>query len=75
MKTKLIANGANKDGSRIFCKLTLNGKNVVKGYYDFNKEKFMVIKYMEANFPKTMTKNKIRKTLKEELYIIYDWNL
>lgn len=72
-KFKIIA--ANKDGSRIFCKLTYDNKNILRGFYDFNIEKFIIIKYMYENFPTNLTKTQVRKNLKHILLIDFDWNL
>ncbi len=73
-KYKFNTIGANKEGSKIFCKLSCDKHNLLRGYYDFDKEKFIVIKYLYQNFPQGVTKNKIKKTLKEILLLNYDWN-
>jgi hypothetical protein len=75
MKFKFSTIGSNESGSRIFCKLSCGKHNVIRGFYDFDLEKFIIIKYMYDNFPQGLTKNKVRKALKEILRIDYDWEL
>lgn len=75
MKFKFSTIGSNESGSRIFCKLSFEKSNVLRGFYDFDLEKFIIIKYMYNNFPQGLTKNKIRKNLKEILMNDYDWEL
>jgi hypothetical protein len=75
MKFKFSTIGSNESGTRIFCKLSYDKHNVLRGFYDFNLEKFIIIKYMYDNFPQGLTKNKIRKNLKEILMNEYDWEL
>lgn len=75
MKFKFNTIGSNESGSRIFCKLSCNKHNVLIGFYDFDLEKFIIMKYLYHNFPQGLTKNKVRKALKEILRIDYDWKL
>jgi hypothetical protein len=75
MKLKLNTIGSNDNGNRIFCKLSCENHNVLRGFYDFNLEKFIIIKYLYNNFPKELNKNQIKKQLKEILKIEYDWEL
>ena len=75
MKFKFNTIGSNKNGNRIFCKFSCDKHNILKGFYDFNTEKFVIIKYLYDNFLEGLTKNKVRKTLKEILKIDYDWEL
>ena len=75
MKFKLNTIGCNEKGTRIFCKLSCDKHNVLKGYYDFKLEKFIIIKYMYDNFPKGVTKNQVKKELKKILLIDYNWDL
>ena len=75
MKCKFSTIGANEEGTRIFCKFTCEGKNVVRGFYDFDLEKFIIIKYIYDNFPKGVSKNMIKKELRKELIMNYDWDL
>lgn len=75
MKFKLNTIGNNESGSRIFCKLSCEKRNVIRGFYDFDLEKFIITKYMYDNFPQGLSKNKIRKILKEILLNEYDWEL
>ena len=51
MRFKFSTIGSNESGSRIFCKLSCENHNVLRGFYDFNLEKFIIIKYMYNNFP------------------------
>ena len=75
MKFKFSTIGSNHDGDRIFCKLSCGKHNVLRGFYDFNLEKFIITKYLYDNFPQGLSKNKVRKALKEILTIDYDWEL
>lgn len=75
MKFKFNTVGSNKNGTKIFCKLYCNNNNVVKGYYDFNIDKFIIMKYLYDKLPKGITKNQIKKELKEILKVNYDWEL
>jgi len=74
-KFKLFAFAANKDGTKIYCRLALNKKTIIKGYYDFNKEQFFITAYVKQNFIKGVGKNTANKKLKELLELDYDWNL
>lgn len=75
MTFKFNTIGSNKSGSKIFCKLSCDKHNVLRGFYDFDLERFIIIKYMYDNFPKGVSKNKIKKALKDILIIDYNWNL
>ena len=43
---KLMLVGTNKDGSKIFANLKCNSKIILKGFYSFEKELFIIIKYI-----------------------------
>lgn len=75
MKFKFSTIGSNHDGDRIFCKLSCDKHNVLRGFYDFGLEKFIITKYLYDNFPQELSKNKVRKTLKEILTVDYNWEL
>lgn len=75
MKFKFSTIGSNESGTRIFCKLSYGKHNVLRGFYDFDLEKFIIMKYLYDNFPQGLTKNQVKKALKEILRIDYDWNL
>lgn len=66
--------GANKNGTKIFARLTYNKHTLIKGYYDFDKEKFIIVKYINDNFSKEITRKKAKKELKKQL-LDYDWEL
>ena len=74
-KFKLITFASNKDGTKIYCRLALNKKTLIKGYYDFNKEKFFITDYIKNNFIQGIGKNTAKKMLKQLLEQDYDWNL
>ena len=74
-KFKLITFASNKDGTKIYCRLALNKKTLIKGYYDFNKEKFFITDYVKNNFIQGIGKNTAKKKLKELLELDYDWEL
>ena len=74
-KFKVFTFASNKDGTKIFCRLALNKKTLIKGFYDFNKEKFYITEYVKNNFTNGIGKNTARKKLKEILLIDYDWDL
>lgn len=72
---KLITFASNKNGTKIYCRLALNKKTLVKGYYDFNQDKFIIKDYIKRNFIEGITKKVIRQKLKEILLYEYDWEL
>lgn len=75
LKFKLITFASNEDGTRIFCRFALNKKTLIKGYYDFNKEKFIITDYIKQNFINGIGKNAARKKLIEILNQDYDWDV
>ncbi len=75
MKFKFSTIGSNESGSRIFCKLSCDKRNILRGFYDFDLENFIITKYLYYNFPQGLTKNKVRKALREILTIDYNWEL
>lgn len=74
-KFKLIPFASNKDGTKIYCRLALNKKTLIKGHYDFNKEQFFITEYVKKNFIQGIGKNTAKNKLKELLEQDYDWNL
>ena len=66
---------SNKDGSKIFCRLAYKKKTVVKGFYDFDKGKFVITDYVKSNFEKGVRINTVKKKLEEILLEDYDWEL
>lgn len=74
-KFKVIAFAANKDGSKIFCRLSMDKKTLIKGFYDFDKDSFFITNYVKKNFSNGIGKNTAKKILKELLEIDYDWTL
>lgn len=82
--------GANKDGSRIFCRLKRRNYNraqprfaykaVIEGYYDFDLEKFIITKEHSKLYEhqyadeKVYSREEIIEVLKEELSE-FDWEL
>ena len=74
-KFKLITFASNKNKTKIYCRLALNKKTLIKGYYDFNKEKFFITDYIKNNFIQGIGKNTAKKKLQELLEQDYDWNL
>ena len=67
--------GSSEDGDRIFCTYKLNGFTVVRGMYDFNKEKFVILNFYKSKVPEDSTILKVLLALKEKLDIEYDWEL
>lgn len=74
-KFKVFAFASNKDGTKIFCRLALNKKTLIKGYYDFNKEKFYITQYLKNNFINGINKKIAYNKLKEILEQDFDWEL
>ena len=72
---KLVAFASNHNGNKIFCRLMYKKKTMVKGFYDFDKEKFFVTNYVKSNFTQGIGKNTVKKNLLELLNIDYDWNM
>ena len=82
--------GANKDGSRIFCRLKRRNYNraqprfaykaVIEGYYDFDLEKFVITKEHSKLYEhqyadeKIYSREELIEVLKEELSE-FDWEL
>ena len=66
--------GTNNNGTKIFARLTYDKHTLLRGFYDFDKEKFIIMKYLDDNFPQGITRTKAKKELKENL-MDYDWNL
>jgi len=75
IKFKVITFASNKDGTKIFSRLTANKKTLIKGYYDFKKEQFIITDYVKQNFIQGIGKNTAKKKLQELLQQDYDWNL
>ena len=75
MNFKLIAFATNDNGEKIYCRLAYGKKTMVKGYYDFTKDKFFITKYVKSNFQQGIGKNTVREKLIELLKIDYDWEL
>jgi hypothetical protein len=67
--------GNSEDGDRIFCAYKINGLTVVRGMYDFNKGKFIVLNFYKSKVPEDSTPLKILMNLKDELNVDYDWEL
>lgn len=72
---KLVLFAANEDGTRIYALLKHKKKNLVKGFYDFNIDKFIVMKYFKDNFPQGQTKDKIKEKLRKLLMIERNWEM
>ena len=72
----LIAFASNRNGNKIFCRFTHNKKNLIKGFYDFNKELFYVTKILYSNLKTEQIEESIAfKELSDILLIEYDWIL
>ena len=74
-KFKLITFASNKNGTKIFCRLAFNKKTIIKGFYDFNKEKFIITDYLKKNFTQGINRKIAEANLKEILDIDYGWNV
>ena len=72
---KVIAFADNKDGTKIFCRLAMDKKTLIKGFYDFDKELFFITEYVKRNFTNGVGRNTAKKILKEILEQDYDWTL
>ena len=72
---KLILVGTNEDGTKIYANLKYNKKTILKGFYSFDNELFIVFKYLDKNIPNGLSRNKIRKQLRMELLNDYDWEM
>ena len=72
----LITFASNRNGSKIFCRFTCNKKNLIKGFYDFDKELFYVTKILYSNLKKEQIEESIvLKELSDALLTEYDWML
>ena len=67
--------GSSDDGDRIFCTYKINGFTVLRGMYDFIKERFVVLNFYKSKVPEDSTPLKVLMSLKEELNLEYDWEL
>lgn len=72
---KLNIVGANNDGSKLYCIFKLNKKTVLRGFYDFNIQGFIITKFHKKNFNQNTSINKVVNALKKELNLEYDWKL
>ncbi len=70
----LTIQGTNKDGSRLYGTFRVDGKPLLKGAYDFNSERFFIIRYIPKNC-KGLSHNSIRALLQDTLVTDYDWSL
>jgi hypothetical protein len=71
---RLTIQGTNKDGSRLYGTFRVDGKPLLKGAYDFNSERFFIIRYISKNC-KGLSHNDIRTLLQDTLATDYDWSL
>ena len=75
MKIALLGNvtldflAQGNDGMLAFKK----GRDVNAPASDENNVRFIIMKYLYDNFPQGLTKNQVRKALKEILRTDYDW--
>ena len=72
---KLFPFTTNKDGSKIFCRLAYKKRTVLKGFYDYNRDRFLITDYVKTNFPRGTGRPTIKRILKFYLAIDYDWEL
>ncbi len=72
---KLFPFATNKSGSKVFCRLAYKKKTVLKGFYDFDKDKFFITDYIKQHFPQGTGKPTIKQILRFYLSIDYDWEL
>lgn len=70
----LTIQGTNSDGSRLYGTFKVDGKPLLKGVYDFNSERFFIIKYIPKNC-KGLSHNAVRTLLQDTLVTDYDWSL
>ena len=72
----LIAFASNRNGDKIFCRFTCNKKNIIKGFYDFNKEFFYITKILYPNLEEEQIEKSVAfKELSDILLTEYDWML
>ena len=65
----------SEDGEKIYCTYKLNGFTVVRGVYDFNKERFIILNFFKSKVPEGSTPLKVLLALKDKLKLDYDWEL
>lgn len=67
--------GTSEDGEKIYCALKCDKKTVIKGFYDFNIHKFIILNFYKNKLPEGITPLKILQDFKSILEIDYDWEL
>ena len=72
---KFFPFATNKDGSKIFCRLSYKKKTVLKGFYDYERDRFIIKDYVKQNFPQGTGKPTIKRILRFYLALDYDWEL
>ena len=71
-KNRILPVGTTKNGDKIFCTYKHNHSIIIRGFYDFNKETFIITKYKPI---KNTNPEIIIKQFNEQLIENYDWNI
>lgn len=72
----LITFASNRQGNKIFCRFTCNKSNIIKGFYDFDKELFFITHIIKSNLQKEQISQETAiNEINDHLLINYDWIL
>ena len=74
-KSNIHIVGTSDDGDRIYCTYKVDKTSVVRGMYDFNLGRFIVLNFYKNKVPENTTPLKVLLKMKEDLDIEYDWEL
>lgn len=72
---KLCMVAASEDGNRIYCTYKENNIILLKGFYDFNKETFVVMEFYTKKLTTGQKPEDVIASLKKLLFLDYDWEL
>lgn len=72
---RLLLFASNPEGTKIFFHLKRKGKKLVKGFFDFDKDKAIIEKYYKTNFPDGVNRKEIKECLKQRLMLDRNWEL
>ena len=75
MSEKLSLVASSEDGNKIYCLYKIDNKIIARGFYDFNRDSFVVTEFYKNKLEPEQTIKSIIISLKEFLLINFDWEL
>jgi len=75
MSEKLNLVASSEDGNKIYCLYKIDKKIIARGFYDFNRDTFVVTEFYKNKLEPEQTIKSIITSLKEFLLINFDWEL